>query len=402
MSRQLRLFNTMSGKKELFRPLDAATVKMFVCGPTVQSRIHMGHARSYVFYDVLAAYLRYLGYSVEFLMNITDQDERITQAAEEAGEDPVAFAERYADAFREDMNSLKCVAVTRFERVAEHVEAMISQVSTLVDEGQAYVAGGWVYFDTSKFRRFGRLSHQSKEELSLRPLELSQRKKHLNDFALWRPEVLVEGRWQSPWGVGSPGWHVQDTAVTMQFLGPRYDIHGGAVELIYPHHEAQIAQAESLTGKRPFVKYWVHTHHLNMGGRKMSKSVGNVLNVEDALATHSASELRFFLLGAHYRREMDLSGLKASSIRLSKLRRLAASMSQGRRYGGRLRAGSLKGFEEAMNDDIDTPKAISWVERTLKKAAREGSKDGKREAVATAVAALAVLGVELFEGPTKA
>ena len=402
LSPQLRLFNTMSGKKERFRPFKAGAVSMFVCGPTVQSRIHMGHARSYVFYDVLAAYLRHLGYRVEFLMNITDQDERITQAAQAEGEDPVALADRYAGAFREDMASLGCLGITRFERVTSHVGAMISQVTALVEGGMAYVAGDWVYFDTSRFRRFGRLSHLSKEELSLRPLELSPRKKNLNDFALWRPEVLVEGRWQSPWGVGSPGWHVQDTAVTMQFLGDQYDIHGGAIELIYPHHEAQIAQAESLTGKRPFVKYWVHTRHLNMGGRKMSKSTGNVLTVRDALEKHSASELRLFLLGVHYRSEMDLSGLRRSSLRLKEMRRVAAAISDGLREDMELKPGSMAGFEEAMNDDLDTPRAISWVERTLERGARERTKDRRAEALAAAVAALKVLGVDLFEDTTKA
>ena len=401
MSYGLRLFNTMSGKKERFRPLRAGIVSMFVCGPTVQSRIHMGHARSYVFYDVLAGYLRHLGYRVEFLMNITDQDERITQEAEAAREDPVVLADRYANAFREDMARLGCHGVTRFERVTDHVGAMISQVAALVEDGMAYVADDWVYFDTSKFRRFGRLSHQSKGELSLRPLELSPRKRHLNDFALWRPEVLVEGRWQSPWGVGSPGWHVQDTAVTMQFLGPQYDIHGGAIELIYPHHEAQIAQAESLTGKRPFVRYWVHTRHLNMGGRKMSKSTGNVLTVEDGLKEHSVSELRLFLLGFHYRSEMDLSGLRKSSLRLEKMRRAAAAISDGLGPDVGSKPGSLVGFEEAMNDDLDTPRAISWVEGTLERGARERTKDRRAEALGAAVAALKVLGMDLFEDPLK-
>lgn len=402
MNSQLRIFNTMSGRKERFQPFNSRSVGMFVCGPTVQSRIHLGHARSYVFYDVLAAYMQHLGYDVEFLMNITDQDERISQAAEAARVDPVVLADRYADAFREDMATLGCTRVTRFERVTDHVGTMIGQVSALIKGGMAYVADDWVYFDTSKFSRFGRLSHLSNEELALRPLELSPRKKHLNDFALWRPEVLVRGRWRSPWGVGSPGWHVQDTAVTMKFLGPQYDIHGGGVELIYPHHEAQIAQAESLTGKRPFVRYWVHTQHLNMGGRKMSKSEGNVLTVEDALAAHSVSELRLFLLGTHYRTEMDLSGLASSSSRLKKMRRLAARMSGGRWHTAKPERGSLEGFEEAMNDDLDTPRAISWIERTLERGAKERSERKKTDALAAAVASSRVLGVDLTETPNKA
>ena len=392
----------MSEKKERFRPLRSGNVRMFVCGPTVQSRIHLGHARSYVFYDVLANYLRYLGYRVEFLMNITDQDERITREAEVSGEDPVAIADHYALAFREDMASLRCSTVTRFERVSDHVGAMIKQVSTLVEAGMAYVADGWVYFDTSKFRRFGSLSHQSKEELSLRPLELSPKKKNQNDFALWRPEVLVKGRWQSPWGVGSPGWHIQDTAVAMKFFGPQYDIHGGAVELIYPHHEAQIAQAETLTGRRPFVRYWVHTHHLNMGGRKMSKSAGNVFTVKDALASHSVSDLRLFLLGTHYRSDMDLSGMRTSPLRLKKMRRLAAEISDGLGQVVGPQPGSMVGFQEAMNDDLDTPRAISWMESTLAKGVRHRDKDKRAEALSAAVAASKVLGVDLFESPPKA
>jgi cysteinyl-tRNA synthetase len=299
MPNSLRLFNTISGRKERFKPLGPGKVSMFVCGPTVQSLIHIGHARTVVFYDVVARYLAHLGYEVNYLMNITDFDERITQAAAESGEDPVALARRFSEAFLQDMASLKCTTVSRFEPVSGHIKTMIQQVATLIDIGRAYVIDGWVYFDTSKFRPFGRLSHQSRKELLLRPLELSPRKRHLPDFALWRPEVLLEGRWESPWGLGSPGWHIQDTAVTQSLLGSQYDIHGGAYELVYPHHEAEIAQAESLTGKSPVVKYWLHTSHVNMKGRKMSKSLGNVLTVRDALAQYSPDELRVFLLSVH-------------------------------------------------------------------------------------------------------
>ncbi len=402
MRDQLLLFNTMSGKKERFIPFEPGVVNMFVCGPTVQSLIHMGHARSCIFYDTLARYLKHLGYRVQFLMNITDQDERITQAAREAGEDPVTFANRYSDAFREDLNSLGCSAVTRLERVTDHIGAMVKQVSALVESSRAYEAGKWVYFDTSKFKRYGRLSHQSKEELALRPLELSPRKRHLSDFALWRPEVLVRGRWESPWGVGSPGWHVQDTAVTMELLGPQYDIHGGAIELIYPHHEAQIAVAEALTGRRPFVKYWVHIHHVKLEGRKMSKSTGNVLTVREALSRQSASELRMFFLGTHYRRDMDLLGMKRAAMRLKRIRRLAERVAGGLENPPTIEAGSLLGFEEAMNDDLNTPEAISWVERTLEEGVSERSQSSRGKALAAAAAALSILGVDLIESPPKA
>ena len=402
MGNSLRFFNTMSGKKERFVPLRPPTVSMFVCGPTVQSLIHVGHARSYVFYDVVARYLAHLGYQVEFLMNVTDQDERITNAARELGEDPVRLARRYTDAFIEDMRSLNCTSVSRFVPVSAHVDVMIRQINALIVSGKAYVAGNWVYFDTSRFRRFGRLSHMTRDDLSLRPLELSPAKKHLNDFALWRPEVLVEGRWRSPWGLGSPGWHVQDTAVTIPAFGPQYDIHGGAYELTYPHHEAEIALAESLTGRTPFVKYWVHMHHMNMEGRKMSKSAGNVLNVRDALAEYSASDIRLFLLGTHYRRDMDLAGMKAASKRMKRLLRLAAEISGSLGRSEKAKPRSLEGFEAAMNDDLDTPRAISWIERTLEGGIREKDEENRREALAAAAEGARILGVELFEGNPKA
>ena len=398
MSGSLRLFNTMSRKKEVFRPLVRGKVGMFVCGPTVQSFIHLGHARTNVFYDVLARYLTHLGYRVNYLMNVTDFDERVTQAAAAAGEDPVAFARRYTDAFFEDMAALKCASVSRFEPVSGHVNTMIQQVSTLVDAGKAYAADGWVYFDTSKFRAFGRLSHQSRQELSLHPLELSLRKRHLSDFAVWRPEVLLEGMWESPWGLGSPGWHIQDTAVTLTLLGPQYDIHGGAYELVYPHHEAEIAQGESLTGVRPMVKYWVHTHHVNMRGRKMSKSLGNVVTVREALRRYSADELRFFFLGTHYRKDMDLSGIDVSARRLKRMRRTAREIARGTESQSR-EASDLPFFEAAMNDDLDTPRAIDSIERTLGNAGRARDTGKKAEALSSAARALSLLGVELLGQP---
>lgn len=398
MGDSLRLFNTLSGRKERFVPLKPGRVSMFVCGPTVQSRIHMGHARTYVFYDVVARYLKHLGNEVQYLMNVTDFDERITEAAKESGESPLDLAHRFLGEFLEDMASLRCTSVSSFEPVSAHVDAMVQQVAALVAKGAAYVAGSWVYFDTSKFRRFGRLSHQSKKELSLRPLELSDKKKHMTDFALWRPEVLVKDRWQSPWGVGTPGWHVQDTAVTIPVLGVQYDIHGGALELVYPHHEAQIAQAESLTGVHPFVKYWVHMHHFNMQGRKMSKSLGNVLTVRDALARYSTSELRLFLLGTHYRRDMDLTGIDDFPKRLRRMRHLASTLLDESMAGDvPAPVAAVPEFTAAMNDDLDTPRAIAAVESALERGAKDRDPEKKRAVLAAVVSSMQILGVGLLE-----
>ncbi len=264
----LRVYNTMSRRKESFRPLTPGRVSMFVCGPTVQGPIHLGHARTYIFYDVVARYLAHLGSRVDFLMNITDVDERISTAAVEARTDPESLASVYSKLFLEDLASLGVSTVTRFEPVSRRIGDAIKQVSVLLSQKHAYAAGGWVYFDASSFPRFGKLSHQSRADLALRPLELSHMKRNLADFSLWRPEVLVQGKWPSPWGVGSPGWHIQDTAITLAVFGPQYDIHGGAYELIYPHHEAEIAQGESITGVTPMVRYWIHTHLVTTGGRR--------------------------------------------------------------------------------------------------------------------------------------
>ncbi len=367
---------------------------MFVCGPTVQSDIHLGNARTYIFFDALARYLRHLRFDVFYLMNITDVDEQVSRAAARAGEDPTEYSEKMTRSMMNGFRELKIDAVSRFEPVSHHIEEAIGQVTSLLDEGFAYEAGGWVYFDTTKFPRYGMLSHQSKLSLSLRPLELSAQKRNLNDFSLWRPEVLVPGRWRSPWGLGSPGWHIQDTAVTIPLLGPQYDLHGGAYELVYPHHEAEIAQAESLTGKRPFVRHWVHTNLLKAGGMKMSKSLGNALTVRDALRTWTADELRFAFLSVHYRTESDLRGLKSAKDRLHRMRRMAAEVGPAEDADEAM----MVQFERTLNDDFDSPGAIDWTERILHVAQRETNRETARRLAGAAVQSVRILGVELLEG----
>jgi cysteinyl-tRNA synthetase len=359
----------MSQKKEPLKVAPGETLRMFVCGPTVQSFIHVGNARTHVFYDVLARYLNHLGTRVNFLMNITDVDDRITEAARKEGVKPGDIVEKYTKSFFEDLRSLGVTSVTSFERVSDYVPVMIDQISLLLDSKHAYLADGVVYFDTSKFPDYGKLSHQSKSDLSLRPLELTPNKKNLLDFALWRPVILEEGKWDSPWGRGSPGWHIEDTAVSLTNFGPQYDIHGGAYELIYPHHEAEIAQGESLTGKKPLVRYWVHTGLVNVGGRKMSKSAGNTLLVRDILREFSADELRYYILSWHYRDDTECS--------LPKLRRASRAFAKAVGRAGKLRGSGGSGpsreeakrllspFYSAMDDDIDTPKAMEWVEDEL-------------------------------------
>jgi cysteinyl-tRNA synthetase len=360
----LTIYNTMSRRKEAFRPMKRGEVGMFVCGPTVQGLMHMGHARTYLFYDVLARYLSHLGNKVKFIVNITDVDERISDAAKEAGVEPMVFASKYTDYFLDDMKKLKVNTVTSYERVSDYLPTAIEQIESLIATNHAYTTQGWVYFDTSTFPKFGRLSHMSKRELSLRPLELSLEKRNLLDFSLWRPEMLVKDEWRSPWGLGSPGWHIQDTAISLSKLGPQYDIHGGAYELVYPHHEAEIAQAESITGKTPLVRFWVHTRLVNTEGEKMSKSVGNVYTVREALKRFNADELRFFFLTKHYRQDIGLEGLEDAAKAYRELRTAARRFgrwSEGNRSGGGRLAELLLPFYSAMNDDLDTPRALRWL-----------------------------------------
>ena len=371
---------------------------MFACGPTVQDYMHLGHARTYIFYDVVARYLTYLGYRVHFVLNITDVDERITDEARRKGKAPLDLAREYSRYFIEDMAKLKANSVCEFEPVSMHVDKMIEQVSLLIEKGQAYVVGGWVYFDVSTFPDFGRLSHQSSRELSLRPLELSLRKRNLLDFALWRPEILVEGKWDSPWGRGSPGWHIQDIAVTTSLLGPQYDLHGGAYELIYPHHEAEIAEAESLTGLRPFVRYWVHTRLVNMRGEKMSKSTGNMVTVRDALRTYSADQLRVFLLSRHYRKDMDLSGIDSAARRYTHLRGMAKALHAAGAASKESDEEMLGDFRDAMNDDFNTPLALRVLGDGLASALSTKSAAAAGRKLASVRTAGKILGVDLGIG----
>jgi len=396
---RLVVFNTLSQEKETFTSLRSGEVRMFVCGPTVQDYIHLGHARTYIFYDVVARYLTHLGYKVRFVLNITDVDERITAEAKRKGTTPVAIARKYSRYFVEDMAKLKTDTICRFEPVSEYVDETIEQVSLLIRKNHAYAVGGWVYFDTSTFPNFGKLSHQSARELSLRPLELSLRKKNLLDFALWRPETLVEGKWDSPWGVGSPGWHIQDTAVSHLLLGPQYDLHGGAYELIYPHHEAQIAEAESLTGLRPFVKYWVHTGLVNMKGEKMAKSKGNVYTVREALRTYSTDQIRMFFLSHHYRTDMNLRRLESTAKTYSRLRRMAekcigAAGAASKDYDEEL----LQRFCDAMNDDFDTPLALKVLSEGLATTSKERSAVRTTRMLASIRTSCNILGIDLGLG----
>jgi cysteinyl-tRNA synthetase len=355
---------------------------MFVCGPTVYDYVHLGHARTYLAFDTITRYLKFSGYKVRYLMNITDVAERVVQRAEELKRDPFDLAREYEAAFLDDMRALGVTEIDRFERASEAIPKMIEQVTGLIEKGVAYETQTGVYFEVQKYPKFGQLSGQSHEELSLRRLELCSSKRNPEDFSLWRK--YDKGlAWDSPWGRGRPGWHIEDTAVSMAMFGDTYDIHGGASELIFPHHEAEIAQAESLTGKTPFVRYWLHTGLLNVGVRKMSKSLGNMVRIRDALKEYTAAELRFYFASVHYREPMTYShtGLKDARRRLSRLQKNFNSFSQtqvrGDGYEGEASATLAKhesSFKRFMNDDFNTPGALTVLEEFASELGRMGRK----------------------------
>ena len=364
----LKVYNSLTRRKEVFaRPLEE-DVKMFVCGPTVYDYVHLGHARTYLAFDTIVRYLKFCGYKVRYLMNITDVAERIVQRAAQVKRNPFDLAREYEAAFLDDMRSLGVNEVTRFERASDSISKMIDQVTGLIRKGVGYETETGVYFEVQKYPKFGQLSGLGHEELSLRRLELCSSKRNPEDFSLWR-KYDTGLAWDSPWGGGRPGWHIEDTAVSMSEFGGTYDIHGGASELIFPHHEAEIAQAESLTGKAPFVRYWFHAGLLNVGGRKMSKSLGNVVRIRDALKESTAAELRFYFASTHYREPMIYSqtGLQRSKQRLAQTRRhfsdfLSATPSNEK---GEPSARLLRyeaAFKRQMDDDFYTPGALKVIE----------------------------------------
>jgi len=368
----LRIYNTMTGEEEEFKPIHGSRVNMFVCGPTVYDLTHIGHARTYIAYDIIARYLRYKGYSLFYLMNITDVDDKIINRARERNLSPVDLAQQYTVEFYRDMASLRISSVNLFAKASEYVAEIIAQLNTLLKKGCAYVVDGDVYYDISKFPEYGRLSRQKPEELKKHRIEPDPRKRNTNDFSLWKSQKPGELAWDSPWGKGRPGWHIEDTAITYTHFGPRYDIHGGAVELVFPQHAAEIAQAEAATGERPLVNYWVHTGILNVKGQKMSKSLGNFITIKDALQRYEPDVLRLFFASSHYRSRIDFSeeNLRSSKELLDRLyatydkvqgllersRDLAAFHES--RFAEIVSQHKEK-FIEAMDDDFNTPAAVA-------------------------------------------
>ena len=365
----LHVYNTFTEKAEIFKTVDMNKVKIFVCGPTVYDFIHLGHARTYIFYDVVARYLKYLGYKIQFIINITDIEDKIFARAHDEGKDYREITEKYTKLFYQDLKRLGIDTVTLFAPASKYISEIIEQIQVLVDKGYAYKAGGNIFYDTAKFPKYGSLSHQSRIDLMLRRLDVDPKKKDQTDFILWR-KADEEPSWPSKFGKGRPGWHIEDTAISITHFGARYDIHGGASELIFPHHEAEIAQAMAYTGENQFVNYWVHTGLLTIDGMKMSKSLGNYVTVRETLRKYSADALRLSFLSVKYKNDMNFTDktLNKSDDFLKMLRKITKISTQKKKEklsdsGDNILIDDWRDltskFRKAMDDDFNTPKAIN-------------------------------------------
>lgn len=373
----LKVYNTLTKRKEDFVPASPHQVRMYVCGPTTYNFIHLGNARALVVFDTIRRYLLYKGYRVCYVQNFTDIDDKIIARAQEEGEDPLALAERYIKEYFRDADALRVLRANVHPRATEHIGEMIEMVRGLLGRGIAYEAGGDVYFSVRRFPGYGKLSGRTLEEmLAGARVEVDQRKRDPLDFVLWKAAKTGEPAWDSPWGRGRPGWHLECSVMSVKYLGFGFDIHGGGSDLIFPHHENEIAQAEALKGEEPFARYWIHNGFVTVNEEKMSKSLGNFFIVRDLLQEWPPEVLRFFLLSTHYRSPLDysvenLTAARKSYMRLRNTLELLEEVTGGQEAvpAGRLskEAAAFRDqvlvrvteFEEAMDDDFNTALALA-------------------------------------------
>ena len=403
----LRIYNTLTRQKEIFVPLDPSKVRMYVCGPTVYGAAHIGHAMSYIVFDVVRRYLEYSGYRVRHVQNFTDVDDKIIRRAQEAGEPWDHLSRRYADEFLHDMDSLNVVPAHAYPRASEMIEHIAADVTRLIELGHAYEQDGDVYFRVLSDPTYGQLSHRRLDEMHAGArVEVDERKEHPMDFALWKSSKPGEPAWESPWGAGRPGWHIECTSMSRRALGDQVDIHGGGNDLIFPHHENEIAQSEQLTGKRPFAKYWMHNGFLQFGEggndteSKMARSVGNVIPISEVVRKYGADGYRLFVLSSHYRRPLSVSDEAMSAAAIAAKRLAAAAQSGQPSSDTGAYASHRVEFATAMDDDFNSSRALA----VLYELATETNRLNARRADAgAAVSLLRELGTALglrLEPPT--
>jgi len=385
----MKIYSTLSGKKEEFAP-QGDEVRIYVCGVTPYSDAHIGHAMSYVIFDVIRRYLRYKKYKVKYVQNVTDIDDKIIDRANKLGIPPAELAGKYTKSYDEDMEALNIVRTETdvYPKATEEIPKIIEVVQGLIDKGHAYPAGGSVYFRVRSAPDYGKLSHRSLEAMRAAECAIgSQEKEDAMDFVLWKATKPGEPFWESPWGQGRPGWHIECSAMSLKYLGDTLDIHGGGQDLIFPHHENEIAQSESFTGVKPFVKYWLHNGLVQLGGDKMSKSLGNLITIKQALEKYSADAIRVFILNSHYRSPLTYSeeGLEAAKQGADKLASTAFRDDSTGGKGEALDAEPYrKRFIEAMDDDFNTAQAIGALfelARDINRAADAGVSIAKAQGI---------------------
>lgn len=353
-------------------------MEMFVCGPTVYDLSHLGHARTYIFFDMVAKYLRYLGYKVFYLQNITDVDDKIIERAKRENLPWREISKKFKKEYFKDIKALGITSVNKYAPATKYIKEIQSQVRRLLEKGYAYeIEGEGIYYDISKFKDYGRLSRRTvlQAEDAISRVDEAVKKKNKGDFALWKYSKPGEPAWPSPWGRGRPGWHIEDTAITEKHFGPQYDLHGGARDLIFPHHEAEISQMEAISGKKPLVKYWLHPGFLTVKGRKMAKSLGNFITIRDFLKDNQARLLRLLVLKSHYRSSIDYNyklvwQTRRELERIDEFTDKLKSQITNHKPQTKPKFQILKfqkRFEKAMEDDFNTPKAMAVIFNLLKK-----------------------------------
>lgn len=325
MTEPIRVYNTLTRTKEEFHPFEEGHVRIYTCGVTPYAEAHIGHARPALIWSVIRKYLQARGYRVTLVQNFTDVDDKIIDRANREGENPLALAARFSESYLESMRRLGIAAADHYPKVSEHIPQIIAMIEGLVEKGYAYAVDGDVFYDVTRFADYGKLSGQRLDELLAGTrFEADERKRNPMDFALWKAAKPGEPAWESPWGPGRPGWHIECSAMALHYLGNHVDFHGGGMDLVFPHHENEVAQSDAYTGQPPFVRYWVHSGLIKMGAEKMSKSLGNVVNVDELLEQYPAPFLRFYLLNTHYRSPLEWSAAGLEDARRGWLRLTAA------------------------------------------------------------------------------
>ncbi|HSW56860.1 MAG TPA: cysteine--tRNA ligase [Dehalococcoidales bacterium] len=375
----MKILNTLSGQKEEFTPF-GETVKMYVCGITPYDNSHFGHAMSYVFFDVIRRYLIFRGYKVKYVQNVTDIDDKIILRANQRGISTTELAEKFAASYFEDMAALNVITPDVTPRATQEVPKIIEVIEGLIAKGYAYpTPDGSVYFRVRQDEDYGQLSHRTADMmLAGARIDVGEIKENPMDFALWKASKPGEPAWDSPWGKGRPGWHIECTAMSMKYLGEQIDIHAGGMDLVFPHHENEIAQTESFTGKKPFVKYWLHNGFLQIGEEKMSKSLGNMLTIKEVLAKYSADAIRTFILSSHYRSPLSFAweGLDGALKGAERLARAANRENPSTVTKPLDTTAYRQQFMDAMDDDFNSAKAIGILfdlARDINQAADNGA-----------------------------